>query len=261
LITGFFFVSPKEAVLVLEARDAEPFEGCGLLDGLGCERLMSSRELTFGEPRLYGEFERLVKRIDCTKSLEELVTINGLYSRHSAESLVLPVIQKLTWLMKCRTLKEADICGFFPTVPELLQIIAMKINLISVAEIESVSAREEEEKKERVEGSVHEVEMKRMNRIGRQRERPRFEPYGRVRDERKRVPRGRIGCWANGEEELWVVDDPSVLEESGWRVEVVKGKEGDGWRRLRSPASMRGEKWGSKVSMDNRRARTQLAES
>lgn len=129
LITGFILSTPEEKIVVVESRVDLPNESTNVLYQLtknvpkNCHFLFDI-EIDFPYPRLYNGFDTLIKIIDVNVPISDLLRIDGLYFHKSINSILFTVVQKLNYLLSCKSIKNAEDCDFFPTEKELIQLIS-----------------------------------------------------------------------------------------------------------------------------------------
>lgn len=137
LITGFILSTTEERIMVVETRVDEPNEATNVLFQLtknmpkNCH-FLADREINFPFPRLYVSFDSLVKFISIPIPISDLLRLDGLYFHKSINSILFPVIQKLNYLLNCKSIKNAEDCDFFPTEKEIHQLISKSLYLTEI---------------------------------------------------------------------------------------------------------------------------------
>lgn len=311
LITGFILETTEEKIMVIETRVDEPNEATNILSQItnnlskNCH-FLADKTISFPYPRLYTGFDSLVKLISIPIPVVDLLRIDGLYFHKSINSILFPVIQKLNYLLTCKSIKNAEDCDFFPTEKEMIQLISkgeiltkipfqkgiplmttetnikseqrklkkncqthlFKSMINPFISMSSVGAKllsdfndpnyqkrlKEADEKRRIQikreehKSIFDVESTRKNESkdnhlnGRitsslKNSKPRFVPSGKLSKTKVLSPRERIGRTDNGDEEIWLVNDPSeVPVEDGWEIEIINDNEISTYR---SPSSYR----------------------
>lgn len=293
LITGFILVTPEEKIMVVETRADEPNEATNILyettKNLSNKcHFLADRSMHFPYPRMYSGFDSLIKLVSIPIPMSNLLRIDGLYFHKSTNSILFPVIQKLNYLLTCKSIKTAEDCDYFPTEKEVIQLIS-KAEILTDIPIQKcippieISSPEEKQKKlnkackspffrsmvdpfisissigmkmlsdindPNLQKKLKEEEIRKRiqekinnhksifdvgnndnnrNSIGRNSRitssanKPRFEPYGTIKQKKMLTPRDRIGCTDNGDEEIWIVNDINeVPVEEGWKIQIIE---------------------------------------
>lgn len=227
LITGFHLTTPNEHIIIAESRVQAPNQSLQKLQQFFTARPPIGVRIFFGDrkfpsPREYSTLSTIYQKIEVPVNILDFVKVEALYFHSSVIHVLYDVIQKLTAILQSPTYDYINQNDLYPSVPQLNQLISQAASLPSFMT---------KEKKKEV-SAVPKVSIKTssrslsnsarpaMNAI--LENRPRFVNFGRPKTVMQRAPNRRIGVSQNGEEELWLVDDPETLKEEGWTIEILK---------------------------------------
>ena len=136
LITGFYCMTPSEQIIVLETRAKEPMETEYFIQNIiqsypGTFHILCDSNYSFPAPREYCLLDSLIQKIKIPISMNDLVRLSGLYFQNTKAHELFPIIQKLEYLMQCKSIQQADNENLFPTVRELRMLAFRTHSLFS----------------------------------------------------------------------------------------------------------------------------------
>ncbi|EAY02900.1 hypothetical protein TVAG_169020 [Trichomonas vaginalis G3] len=228
VITGFHLIGPNEHMIIAESRVQTPNQSFSKLLQFFQTRpplsvkMFYNKANKFPSPREYACLSTIFQTIEIPVNILEFVKVEALYFHSSVIHVLYDVVQKLTAILQSQDFEYINANDLYPSVSQLNQLISQAQSLPSFMTKKAKTVTNQVPKIIQKSSARSQSAMTKPHLNAFLENRPRFVSFAKPVINNARPPNKRIGVSHNGEEELWLVDDPETLKEEGWEIEIIK---------------------------------------